>query len=166
MSGKEMKEAQYINKSLSALSNVVLALYQRSAHVPYRDSKLTRLLRPCLSEGRVLVLVHVAPCNTHNESVQTLKFADQIRHAKVQAHKSSSNISNQPGINNSKNNIANNYYNSNHTRKNQDVCVCNFTTLAGIAIRSRHTKTNATNKDDNYNNNNNNDDEDEISSLP
>lgn len=146
--GKEMKEAQYINKSLSALSNVVLALYQRSAHVPYRDSKLTRLLRPCLSEGRVLVLVHVAPCNAHNESVQTLKFADQIRHAKVQAHKSSSNISNHP--------VQSNKYSSSstittNTRKNQDVCVGNFTRLAGIAVRSKNVKVNAKGNEKNCN---------------
>lgn len=80
-----LREAQYINKSLSALSSVVLALYQRSVHIPYRDSKLTRLLRPCLKGGRVLILVHVAPCSAM-DTLHSLKFADQVRHTLVQTH--------------------------------------------------------------------------------
>lgn len=47
--GKAMKEAQHINKSLSALGNVMEALDQKSSHVPYRDSKLTYLLRKYMS---------------------------------------------------------------------------------------------------------------------
>jgi len=43
--GKALKEAQHINKSLSALGNVMEALDQKSSHIPYRDSKLTYLLR-------------------------------------------------------------------------------------------------------------------------
>ncbi|KPA79215.1 putative kinesin [Leptomonas pyrrhocoris] len=83
--GVALREAQYINKSLSALSSVVLSLHRNNAHVPYRDSKLTRLLRPCLEGGRVLTLVHVAPCSS-TETVNTLKFADQIRHTHIPTH--------------------------------------------------------------------------------
>ena len=39
-----MKEAQHINKSLSALADVIAARAQKAAHVPYRNSKLTSLL--------------------------------------------------------------------------------------------------------------------------
>ena len=46
--GEQMKEAQAINKSLSALSNVILALGSKKTHVPFRDSKLTYLLQQCL----------------------------------------------------------------------------------------------------------------------
>ncbi|KPI84257.1 putative kinesin [Leptomonas seymouri] len=83
--GVALREAQYINKSLSALSSVVLSLHRHNAHVPYRDSKLTRLLRPCLEGGRVLTLVHVAPCSS-TETINTLKFADQIRHTHIPTH--------------------------------------------------------------------------------
>ncbi|TPP44944.1 Kinesin motor domain family protein [Leishmania donovani] len=83
--GAALREAQYINKSLSALSSVVLSLHHHNAHVPYRDSKLTRLLRPCLEGGRVLTLVHVAPCSS-TEALNTLKFADQIRHIHIPTH--------------------------------------------------------------------------------
>jgi len=47
--GVQLKEAQAINKSLSALSDVFVALSKKSGHVPYRNSKLTFLLQPCLS---------------------------------------------------------------------------------------------------------------------
>ena len=46
--GDRLKEAQHINKSLSALGDVVSALSQKSNHVPYRNSKLTQLLQHSL----------------------------------------------------------------------------------------------------------------------
>ena len=46
--GDRLKEAQHINKSLSALGDVIFALSQKSAHVPYRNSKLTQLLQSAL----------------------------------------------------------------------------------------------------------------------
>lgn len=46
--GDRMKEAQHINKSLSALGDVISSLAQKNAHVPYRNSKLTQLLQDSL----------------------------------------------------------------------------------------------------------------------
>ena len=46
--GDRLKEAQNINKSLSALGNVIEALKKKQGHVPYRDSKLTFLLKESL----------------------------------------------------------------------------------------------------------------------
>ena len=55
--GDRLKEAQHINKSLSALGDVIFALAQKSPHVPYRNSKLTQVLQSSL--GIIFSLMHV-----------------------------------------------------------------------------------------------------------
>jgi kinesin family protein C2/C3 len=48
VTGDRLKEAQHINKSLSALGDVIASLAQKNQHVPYRNSKLTQLLQDSL----------------------------------------------------------------------------------------------------------------------
>ena len=78
-----MKEAVVINKSLSALGNVVMAL-QRSdyTHVPYRDSKLTRLLQDSLGgNSYTTVLATLNPLQeNYEECLNTLMFANRCRY--------------------------------------------------------------------------------------
>jgi kinesin family member C1 len=78
--GVQLKEAQAINKSLSALSDVFVALSKKSPHVPYRNSKLTFLLQPCLSgDGKALVIANLAPeASSAHESLCTLRFASMV----------------------------------------------------------------------------------------
>lgn len=53
VTGDRLKEAQHINKSLSALGDVIASLAQKNPHVPYRNSKLTQLLQDSLGNVKI-----------------------------------------------------------------------------------------------------------------
>ena len=90
--GKQLQESIKINKSLSALGNVINALTdtKERKHIPYRDSKLTRLLEDSLGGNcKTTMIATISPAQcSFNESLSTLNFA---RRAK--------NIKNRPVIN-------------------------------------------------------------------
>ncbi|KAM0792007.1 hypothetical protein ACM66B_007118 [Microbotryomycetes sp. NB124-2] len=80
------KEGAYINKSLLTLSTVIGKLSEARSHgagqhVPYRDSKLTRLLQPALSgKSRIAVICTISPDEQHaTETLSTLKFARRAK---------------------------------------------------------------------------------------
>ncbi|XP_073515950.1 kinesin-like protein KIFC3 isoform X1 [Phyllobates terribilis] len=79
--GDRLREAQCINRSLSALGDVFSALRSQQAYVPYRNSKLTYLLQEALSrDGKALLLLQVAPVEENmNESLCSLRFGDRVR---------------------------------------------------------------------------------------
>ncbi|RLN59803.1 hypothetical protein BBJ29_003928 [Phytophthora kernoviae] len=80
-SGQRLKEAQNINRSLSALGDVIAALGASSKHVPYRNSKLTFLLQDSLSgNSKVLMFVNVSPVQWNAwETLCSLNFASRCR---------------------------------------------------------------------------------------
>ena len=81
-SGQRLKEAKNINKSLSALGDVVSALGDKKAgHVPYRNSKLTFLLQDSLrASAKVLMFVNINPApKSAGESICSLNFAARCR---------------------------------------------------------------------------------------
>lgn len=83
-----IKEFTFINKSLSALGNCISALLKSSrAHIPYRDSKLTRLLQDSLGGNtKTIFIVTISPSSAHlDESVSTLQFADRAMRVRIQA---------------------------------------------------------------------------------
>ncbi|KAI1889957.1 hypothetical protein AGOR_G00168260 [Albula goreensis] len=79
--GSRLREAQCINKSLSALGDVIHALRSKQAHIPFRNSRLTYLLQDSLSgDSKTLMMVQVSPMDTNvSESVCSLKFAQRVR---------------------------------------------------------------------------------------
>lgn len=80
--GLRRKEGAYINKSLLTLGTVISKLTEgRASHIPYRDSKLTRLLQSSLSgQGRVSLICTVTPSSSNAEETHnTLKFAHRAK---------------------------------------------------------------------------------------
>ncbi|KAD4386337.1 hypothetical protein E3N88_26506 [Mikania micrantha] len=88
--GDRLKEAQHINKSLSALGDVISALAQKSTHIPYRNSKLTQVLQDSLGgHAKTLMFVHINPeTSAIGETISTLKFAERVASIELGAAKS------------------------------------------------------------------------------
>lgn len=74
--GQSQREGSLINKSLLALSNIILKLSNQDGFVSYRESKLTRILQPVLTENCVTAIIcTVNPEKSHlQESLNTLRF--------------------------------------------------------------------------------------------
>ncbi|XP_048542159.1 kinesin-like protein KIN-7D, chloroplastic isoform X2 [Triticum urartu] len=86
--GARRKEGSYINKSLLTLGTVISKLTDgKATHVPFRNSKLTRLLQSSLSgQGRVSLICTVTPASSNSEETHnTLKFAHRSKHIEIQA---------------------------------------------------------------------------------
>mmetsp|Transcript_12810 Transcript_12810/g.33988 ORF Transcript_12810/g.33988 Transcript_12810/m.33988 type:complete len:804 (+) Transcript_12810:279-2690(+) len=89
--GDRLKEGIKINLSLTALGNVISALVDgKSGHIPYRDSKLTRLLQDSLGGNTKTVMVaNIGPADwNYDETMSTLRYANRAK-----------NIQNKPRIN-------------------------------------------------------------------
>jgi len=78
--GSQLKEAQSINKSLSALGDVISALSSGGQHIPYRNHKLTMLMSDSLGgNAKTLMFVNVSPVEssldeTHNSLMYVISF--------------------------------------------------------------------------------------------
>ena len=76
-SGTALEEAKKINFSLSMLGKVINSLVVKAPHIPYRDSKLTRLLKESLGGNNKTSLI--VTCSMHSshleETLSTLRFA-------------------------------------------------------------------------------------------
>ncbi|TEB36837.1 P-loop containing nucleoside triphosphate hydrolase protein [Coprinellus micaceus] len=92
---ERVKETQNINKSLSALGDVIAALGEkgivtanggaREVHIPYRNSKLTYLLQNSLSgSSKTLMVLNLSPLAAHlNESLTSLRFATKVNNTRI-----------------------------------------------------------------------------------
>ncbi|KAJ6705558.1 KINESIN-4-LIKE ISOFORM X1 [Salix purpurea] len=88
--GERLREAQHINKSLSALGDVIFSLSQKSQHVPFRNSKLTQVLQSSLGgQAKTLMFVQLNPdVDSYSETISTLKFAERVSGIELGAAKS------------------------------------------------------------------------------
>ncbi|XP_037465071.1 kinesin-like protein KIN-14M isoform X2 [Triticum dicoccoides] len=89
VAGDRLKEAQHINKSLSALGDVIFSLSQKISHVPYRNSKLTQVLQSSLGgHAKTLMFVQINPdVSSYAESLSTLRFAERVSGVELGAAK-------------------------------------------------------------------------------
>ncbi|KAL8155407.1 hypothetical protein AgCh_000695 [Apium graveolens] len=75
-----MVKGENINRSLSALGDVISSLATKSPHIPFRNSKLTHLLQDSLGEdSKTLVLVQINPNeNDLSETLRALNFTSRV----------------------------------------------------------------------------------------
>ncbi|CAI9780861.1 unnamed protein product [Fraxinus pennsylvanica] len=80
-SGGQLKEAQSINKSLSALGDVIGALSSGNQHIPYRNHKLTMLMSDSLGgNAKTLMFVNISPAESNlDETHNSLMYASRVR---------------------------------------------------------------------------------------
>ncbi|KHC37267.1 kinesin family member 18/19 [Candida albicans P76067] len=99
--GARLNEGANINKSLLALGNCINALCdpRRRNHVPYRDSKLTRLLKFSLGGNcKTVMIVCVSPSSQHyDETLNTLKYADRAKEIKTKLIRNQHNLDRHVG---------------------------------------------------------------------
>ena len=87
--GEAAREGANINRSLLSLANCINALADRtkkSGHIPYRDSKLTRLLKDSLGGScRTLMITNVSPASDQfDETLNSLKYANRAKNIRTQ----------------------------------------------------------------------------------
>ncbi|GLV44738.1 non-claret disjunctional [Carabus blaptoides fortunei] len=77
---QRQQESKHINKSLFCLRNVIQAINGKKTYVPYRTSKLTKLLEPYLAgDAKMLMIVNIAPFqDCYKESLRSLEFASVV----------------------------------------------------------------------------------------
>lgn len=86
--GQRLKEATKINLSLSTLGNVISALVDgKSTHIPYRNSKLTRLLQDSLGgNSKTVMIANIGPADYNfDETISTLRYANRAKNIKNKA---------------------------------------------------------------------------------
>ncbi|CAH2055998.1 unnamed protein product, partial [Iphiclides podalirius] len=80
-SAERLREASRINQALSSLGNVISALAENSPHVPYRDSKLTRILQDSLGgNSKTIMIANIGPAAyNYDETITTLRYAHRAK---------------------------------------------------------------------------------------
>jgi hypothetical protein len=82
---EQFREVSSINRSFSALENVIQAIKKKQTQVPYRDSKLTYFLQECLGGGsKVVIFITLSPSLVSvDESLRSLNFGKRVRRTEL-----------------------------------------------------------------------------------
>ncbi|XP_068667973.1 kinesin-like protein KIN-14C isoform X2 [Aristolochia californica] len=83
--GDQLDEAKAINLSLTTLKKVISSLTKKATHIPYRESKLTYLLQPCLGgDSKTLMFLNISPVlSSAGESLDSLRFANMVNACEI-----------------------------------------------------------------------------------
>ncbi|KAG9454248.1 hypothetical protein H6P81_007152 [Aristolochia fimbriata] len=83
--GDQLDEAKAINLSLTTLKKVISSLTKKASHIPYRESKLTYLLQPCLGgDSKTLMFLNISPVpSSAGESLDSLRFANMVNACEI-----------------------------------------------------------------------------------
>jgi len=108
VTGDAMKEAQAINKSLSALGDVVQALSKKDNFVPFRNSQLTKLLQESLGgNSKTVMICNIAPClHSMSETINSLRFATRAHSVEMGKAKQNESGTNPESTKQIKNKLA------------------------------------------------------------
>jgi len=100
--GINLREAQHINKSLSALGDVMSALQSKQKFIPFRNSKLTYLMQNSLGgHAKTIMFINICPTNEHCvETLSSLKFAKRV--SKVELGKAEADVTKNNAVDRSK----------------------------------------------------------------
>jgi hypothetical protein len=87
--GDRLIEAININLSLTTLGNVISSLVDGKSHIPYRDSKLTRMLQDSLGGNtKTVMIANIGPADyNYDETLSTLRYANRAKRIQNNPHR-------------------------------------------------------------------------------
>lgn len=83
---KRINELISINKSLTALGHCIKLMGESKSHIPYRNSKITRILKDSIfGNSKIIMIINLSPSvSNENETTSSLQFAERLKKVKLE----------------------------------------------------------------------------------